>query len=149
MNSLKIARHTALFVALVATGAMANAVNTAPPAAAAASPNAVQSAAESVHRQGPASAAAMVPSLTTKDNASDAPAGDAELDSARGGASTTVIDSRIAGQVSGNSASNVQTGWNIIDGGAFANMTGIPIIVQNSGANVLIQNATVIQIQLQ
>lgn len=76
-------------------------------------------------------------------------AGDDELDSARGGADTTVIDTRLTGQVSGNTANNVQSGWNVIDGGAFANMTGIPIIVQNSGANVLIQNATVIQLQFQ
>jgi hypothetical protein len=75
-------------------------------------------------------------------------AADDELDTARGGTGTT-IDTRLAGQVSGNTATNVQTGWNVINGGAFANMTGIPIVVQNSGANVLIQNATVIQLQLQ
>lgn len=72
---------------------------------------------------------------------------DAELATQRGGAATTV-DTRLTGQVSGNVANNVQTGWNVIDGGAFANMTGIPIIVQNTGANVLIQNATVIHLQL-
>lgn len=76
------------------------------------------------------------------------PAADDELDTARGGSGVTTIDTRLAGEVSGNSATNVQTGWNVIDGGAFANMTGIPIVVQNSGANVLIQNATVIQLQL-
>ncbi|WP_426110634.1 hypothetical protein [Massilia sp. PWRC2] len=75
-------------------------------------------------------------------------AGDTELDTARGGNGTTV-DTRLTGEVSGNVANNVQTGWNVINGGAFANMTGIPIIVQNSGANVLIQNATVIHLQLQ
>jgi hypothetical protein len=36
----------------------------------------------------------------------------------------------------------------VIQGGSFANMSGIPIVVQNSGANVLIQNATVINLQL-
>lgn len=89
-------------------------------------------------------AANVAPNVTTNDAA-----GDAELEGTRGGAGVTTVDTRIAGQVSGNSANNVQSGWNIIDGGAFANITGIPIVIQNSGANVLIQNATVIQLQLQ
>jgi hypothetical protein len=86
--------------------------------------------------------------VAANDAVNDA-AGDAELEGTRGGAGVTTIDTRIAGQVSGNSANNVQSGWNIIDGGAFANITGIPIVIQNSGANVLIQNATVIQLQFQ
>jgi hypothetical protein len=76
-------------------------------------------------------------------------AADAELDNTRGGSGVTAIDTRLAGQVNGNTAVNVQTGWNVIEGGSFANMAGIPIVVQNSGANVLIQNATVIQLQFQ
>lgn len=50
--------------------------------------------------------------------------------------------------VTGNSATNVTTGANIITNGAFANMSGLPVVIQNSGANVLIQNATVINLQL-
>ena len=72
---------------------------------------------------------------------------EAELDRARGGADTTLVDTRLSSQVSGNSATQVQTGWNVINGGAFANLTGIPIVIQNSGANVAIQNATTIELQ--
>jgi hypothetical protein len=82
----------------------------------------------------------------------DAPFGDAAtdelLDSARGGSDRTTIDTTLNGSVSANSATNVATGSNIIEGGSFAGMVGIPIVVQNTGANVLIQNATVINLQL-
>jgi hypothetical protein len=74
-------------------------------------------------------------------------ADDELLDSARGGSDLTKIDTTLTGTVSANSASNVVTGSNVIQGGSFANMSGIPIIVQNTGANVLIQNATVINLQ--
>jgi len=33
--------------------------------------------------------------------------------------------------------------------GSFINASGIPTVIQNSGANVLIQNATIINIQYQ
>jgi hypothetical protein len=77
-----------------------------------------------------------------------AAADDDLLARARGGSDQTIIDTRLTGAVAGNSAINVSTGANIIQGGSFANMSGIPIVVQNSGANVLIQNATVINLQL-
>jgi hypothetical protein len=67
---------------------------------------------------------------------------------ARGGSDQTLIDTRLTGAVAGNTATNVTTGSNVIQGGSFANMSGIPIVVQNSGANVLIQNATVINLQM-
>ena len=70
------------------------------------------------------------------------------LDRARGGSEQTFIDTRLSGTVAGNTATNISTGANIIQDGSFANMSGIPIVVQNSGANVLIQNATVINLQL-
>ena len=81
--------------------------------------------------------------------ASAVPADDALLERARGGDVRTLIDTRFTGTVNGNSATNVSTGWNIIEGGSFANMSGIPIVIQNSGANVLIQSATVINLQMQ
>ncbi len=74
-------------------------------------------------------------------------AADELLDAARGGSEVTKIDTRLTGSVGGNSASNVTTGANVIQNGSFANMSGIPIVVQNTGANVLIQNATVINLQ--
>lgn len=72
------------------------------------------------------------------------------LEQARGGADTHInnFDARLNGTVSGNSAFNVATGSNAIDGGAFSNAAGIPIVIQNSGANVLIQNSTIVNLQL-
>ncbi len=76
-----------------------------------------------------------------------AAAADDLLERARGGTDVTTISTRLTGAVSGNSATDVITGANVIQGGSFANMSGIPIVVQNSGANVLIQNATTINLQ--
>ena len=67
----------------------------------------------------------------------------------RGRADTVINDTKLNGDVANNSAFNVQTGSNSIDSGSFANMSGIPVVIQNSGANVLIQNATVINLQFQ
>ncbi|UQV43834.1 hypothetical protein KIV45_18165 [Janthinobacterium lividum] len=76
------------------------------------------------------------------------PAGEYALDQARGGTDTVTNEARLSGFVTGNSASYISTGANTIDGAAFANASGIPIVIQNSGANVLIQNATIINLQL-
>lgn len=65
----------------------------------------------------------------------------------RGGTDTR-NDMRLDGSVAANTAVNVVTGTNSIDAGSFANMAGIPVVIQNSGANVLIQNATIINLQL-
>ncbi|MES2759088.1 MAG: hypothetical protein V4693_17080 [Pseudomonadota bacterium] len=75
-------------------------------------------------------------------------AADELLDGTRGGNGTTDIDMRLTGSVSGNSATNVSSGANVITNGAFANMAGIPLVVQNTGANVLIQSATVINLRM-
>jgi len=72
-----------------------------------------------------------------------------KLDHERGRADSVVNDTKLNGDVANNSAFNVQTGSNTIDAGSFANMSGIPVVIQNSGANVLIQNATVINLQFQ
>jgi hypothetical protein len=72
-----------------------------------------------------------------------------QLEHERGRADTVLNDTKLNGDVANNSAFNVQTGSNSIDSGSFANMSGIPVVIQNSGANVLIQNATVINLQFQ
>ena len=64
------------------------------------------------------------------------------------GGTDTHNDMRLDGSVTANTAVNVVTGANSIDAGSFANMAGIPVVIQNSGANVLIQNATIINLQL-
>ena len=63
-----------------------------------------------------------------------------KLDGERGRADTVLNDTRLNGDVANNSAVNVNTGSNTIDAGSFANMSGIPVVIQN---------ATVINLQFQ
>jgi len=65
----------------------------------------------------------------------------------RGGADT-FSDMRLRGVVAGNKATNVTTGSNVISDGALAGATGLPMVIQNSGNNVLIQNATIVNVQM-
>lgn len=72
-----------------------------------------------------------------------------ELAEARGGSFHTDNQMTLTGTTSQNSAQNVATGSNSIEAGAFDHMTGLPVVVQNSGANVLIQNAVIVNLQMQ
>ena len=54
----------------------------------------------------------------------------------------------VRGTVQNNSATNVVTGNNAITS-SFAGASGIPMVIQNTGNNVLIQNATIVNVQLQ
>lgn len=72
---------------------------------------------------------------------------DDALDALRGGESVVVVRTRSDGEVTGNHAENVDSGLNAIDGGAFANASGITTVIQNSGSNVLIQNGTAVNVQ--
>ena len=66
----------------------------------------------------------------------------------RGGNEETVNNTiHINGDVTDNSATNVVTGANNIQDGSFANASGILSVVQNTGANVLIQTATIVNVQ--
>jgi hypothetical protein len=69
------------------------------------------------------------------------------LDALRGGSDTPWSDMKLQGAVSGNSAVAVATGANVIADGSFSNASGLPMVIQNSGANVLIQNATIVNVQ--
>ena len=86
--------------------------------------------------------------LTARAAGFDHPVASAALDEHRGGADAINNDMRLAGTTAGNAATNVATGSNNISAGSFANMTGLPVVIQNSGANVLIQNATILNLQL-
>ncbi|WP_439890073.1 hypothetical protein ACS7SF_12455 [Ralstonia sp. 25C] len=91
----------------------------------------------------PVSVPAFVPSLGHAVGAD-------KLDGYRGGTQDlyqTVNDARLSGTVSDNTAVNVATGSNIVRDGSFANAAGIPTVIQNSGANVLIQNSTIVNVQ--
>ncbi|KAF7956362.1 hypothetical protein AWV80_38310 [Cupriavidus sp. UYMU48A] len=70
-----------------------------------------------------------------------------KLDGVRGGAELVVNDMRLHGTVADNSTVNPISGNNIVSDGAFANAAGIPTAIQNSGNAVLIQNATIINVQ--
>lgn len=71
------------------------------------------------------------------------------LDAMRGGESMTitVVDVDNQGQVDGNTAVGTVGGPNTLTGGAFGNAAGINTVIQNSGANVLIQNGTAVNVQ--
>jgi hypothetical protein len=75
-----------------------------------------------------------------------APVAGVKLNTERGKGDLGSSVANLGGVVSGNSAINVVTGSNTIDAGSFANMSGLPVVIQNTGANVLIQNATVINV---
>ncbi|MBT0963486.1 hypothetical protein [Denitromonas iodatirespirans] len=76
------------------------------------------------------------------------PVSDAALDGRRGGAET-LNDMDLEGVVAGNHASNLVTGQNIVTDGSLTGNAGFATVVQNSGNNVLIQNATIVNIQLE
>jgi hypothetical protein len=77
------------------------------------------------------------------------PLGDTELAALRGGTDTTRVfnDMRLRGTTSNNSAVNVRTGSNTIADDALGQVAGIPVVIQNTGANVLIQNAVIVNVQ--
>lgn len=77
-----------------------------------------------------------------------APLKQEQLAGSRGGTDTAISEARLNATVTNNTAQNVSSGNNTIDSGSFANMSGLPMVIQNSGSNVLIQNATVINLQL-
>lgn len=78
-----------------------------------------------------------------------APVADERLAALHAGADTVSNDMRLNGAVTENTTSNVVSGANTISSGAFSNASGLPVAIQNSGSNVLIQNATIINIQMQ
>lgn len=70
-----------------------------------------------------------------------------KLDDVRGGAELVVNDMRLHGTVADNAAVNTLSGSNIVSDGAFSSASGLPTVIQNSGNNVLIQNATILNVQ--
>jgi hypothetical protein len=69
------------------------------------------------------------------------------LDGLRGGSELVFNDMQLNGTVADTRATQVITGNNTITEGSFANASGLPTVIQNSGANVLIQNATIVNVQ--
>jgi hypothetical protein len=99
-----------------------------------------------------ATKAATTATATTATTAADPLAADVladtELAAARGGTDNHLNQTTATGTVTGNTASQINTGTNTISESAFSNSSGIPIVIQNSGNNVLIQNSTILNLQL-
>jgi hypothetical protein len=53
------------------------------------------------------------------------------------------------GTVANNTVDHVLTGSNAIGNGAFNGAAGVPMVIQNTGNGVLIQNATILNVQFQ
>jgi len=74
---------------------------------------------------------------------------EARLAERRGGAADVRINEIVErGLVAENEAHHLTTGSNFISDGAFSGATGLPIVIQNSGNNVLIQNSTILNLNL-
>lgn len=73
---------------------------------------------------------------------------DGELAAQRGG-DVHINQNNASATVEDNVANNVTTGNNTVSGNAFSNVNGVPMVVQNSGNNVVIQNSTILNLQLQ
>lgn len=72
-----------------------------------------------------------------------------QLGALRGGSELVLNHMTLDGTTADNSASHVITGANLIGSGAFASASGMSVVIQNSGANVLIQNAVILNLQVQ
>ena len=67
----------------------------------------------------------------------------------RGGSDLHLSEIRAIGSVSEVEAHDVVTGYNIVSEGSLAGASGMPMLIQNSGNGVLIQNAVIVNVQLQ
>lgn len=76
-------------------------------------------------------------------------ASDERLADERGGAELQLNENNASAVVRDNVASNLRTGNNTISSGAFSNSNGVPMVVQNTGNNVVIQNSTILNLHLQ
>lgn len=77
--------------------------------------------------------------------------GGSALDVYRGGAENLTLElnkNQSTGTVSDNLAYNLTTGNNLISDGSLAGANGFSTVIQNSGNNVLIQNSTIINLQV-
>lgn len=75
------------------------------------------------------------------------PLDDGTLAARRGGTEVVSV-MRLRGVVANNQVSNATTGNNTMSDGALAGASGLPMVIQNTGNNVLIQNATIVNVQM-
>jgi len=66
----------------------------------------------------------------------------------RGGQAITVNVNDLDGKLHDNSAINTISGNNYITQDAFSHSSGLPVAIQNSGNNVLIQNSFILNLEM-
>lgn len=77
------------------------------------------------------------------------PVSDQTLAQFRGGYDVNTINQQdLNAALNDNQAYNNITGTNQISGQAFSGASGVPTVIQNSGNNVIIQNATILNVQV-
>ena len=74
---------------------------------------------------------------------------DSDLGAQRGGQDQYLNDMKLYAQLNDNKAISNVTGGNIVTQDAFAGAKGFATVIQNSGNNVIIQNATILNLRLQ
>lgn len=67
----------------------------------------------------------------------------------RGGHVFQLGEAQLSAQLNDNRATDNLTGTNIVTQQALSGASGIPTVIQNSGNNVIIQNATILNVQMQ
>lgn len=102
----------------------------------------------------PGASASALPETAVRAEASVFGSGAIELgalDVYRGGAENLTLElnkNQSTGTVTDNQAYNLTTGNNLITDGSLAGASGFSTVIQNSGNNVLIQNSTIINLQV-
>lgn len=89
------------------------------------------------------------PDISGDGGAFDAAVSDDQLAGQRGKALIPTNTNNLDGAVYDNSASDLVTGYNLVSDGSLTNNAGLNTVIQNSGNNVLIQNAVILNIQMQ
>ena len=73
----------------------------------------------------------------------------AVLDGQRGGTDAHSSEIQAVGSVSHVKAYDLVTGDNVVTNGSLSGASGLPMVIQNSGNGVLIQNATILNVMVQ
>jgi hypothetical protein len=89
------------------------------------------------------------PDISGDGDTFDAAVSDDQLAGQRGKALIPTNTNNLDGAVYDNSASDLVTGYNLVSDGSLTNNAGLNTVIQNSGNNVLIQNAVILNIQMQ
>jgi hypothetical protein len=74
---------------------------------------------------------------------------DKDLGTQRGGQDQFLNDMKLYAQLYNNKAMSNVTGENFVTQEAFAGTKGFATVIQNSGNNVIIQNATILNLRMQ